>query len=165
MKRNKTIQLKAIFLLIVFSLNTIIGFACAVGLDMGFNSKHHHDESISHNTKPHHHSGKSHHHHHHNGSDSHTTKSHHSHNEINKSGSPEKENCCNKDATQLSQADKLLGTVVYSGIEMPVALIALHFLYLSHLSSFKPEIKKIQEIRPYILNSRGIRVSIQSFQI
>lgn len=163
MKRNKTIQLKAIFLLIVFSLNTIIGFACAVGLDMGFNSKHHHDESITHNTKSHHHNGKS--HHHHNRSDSHTTKSQHSHYEINKSGATEKENCCNEDATQLSQSDKLLVNVVYSGIEMPVALIALHFLYLSHLSSFKPEIKKIQVVRPYILNSRGIRVSIQSFQI
>ena len=162
MKKHKTIQLKATFLLLVFSLNTIIGFACAVGLDMGFNSKHHHGESISHNSKPHKHKGKS--HHHHNKSHSHPTKSQHSNNGI-QSGATEKENCCNKDATQLSQADKLLGTVVYSGIEMPVAIIALHFLYLSHLSSFKPEIKKIQEVRPYVLNSRGIRVSIQSFQI
>jgi hypothetical protein len=149
-KKNKTIQLKAIFLLIVFSLNTIIGFACAVGLDMGFNSKHHHHEdAISRNTKSHHHNGKSHHH----------------NNEINKGRTTEKENCCNEDATQLSQSDRLPVNAVNSGIEMPVALIALHFLYISHLSSFKPEITKIQEVRPYVLNSRGIRVSIQSFQI
>lgn len=44
MKRNKSIKLHAAILLIVFSLNTIIGFACAMGIDMGFNSKHHHDD-------------------------------------------------------------------------------------------------------------------------
>jgi hypothetical protein len=163
-KKNKAIQLKAIFLLIVFSLNTIIGFACAVGLDMGFNSKHHHHEdTISRSTKSHHHNGKSHHHHH--GLGSYKDNSHHHNNEINKGRATEKENCCNEDATQLSQSDKLLVNAVNSGIEMPVALIALHFLYISHLSSFKPEITKIQEVRPYVLNSRGIRVSIQSFQI
>ncbi|MEO6136122.1 MAG: hypothetical protein ABIP35_13280 [Ginsengibacter sp.] len=44
MTRIKSIQLKAGFLLVVFSLNTIIGFACAVGLDMSFNSSHHVEE-------------------------------------------------------------------------------------------------------------------------
>ena len=33
--------------MIVFSLNTIIGFACAVGIDMGFNSTDHHDEEAT----------------------------------------------------------------------------------------------------------------------
>jgi hypothetical protein len=154
--RNKTIQLKAIFLLIIFSLNNIIGFACAIGMDMGFNSKHHHE-------KPHAHNGKA--HHHHKGTHAHTTKSRHHHNEIKVSGAAEKENCCTDEDTQLSKSDKLLVTLVNSGIEMPVALIALHFLYLSYFSSFKPECKKIQEVRPYVVNSRGIRVSIQSFQI
>lgn len=46
MKRNICIQLKAAALLIVFSLNTILGSACAIGIDMGYNSKHHyHDEA------------------------------------------------------------------------------------------------------------------------
>ena len=44
MKGNISIQLKAAFLIIVFSMNTVIGFACAMGVDMGFNSKHHHDD-------------------------------------------------------------------------------------------------------------------------
>ncbi|MBO9202601.1 MULTISPECIES: hypothetical protein [Niastella] len=159
MKSNSTIQLKAIFLLIVFSLNTIIGFACSVGLDMGFNSRHHHHNGKSNN----HHHQKSNQHHHVLGS--HTTKSQPV-GEIIKSGAPETGNCCNDDATQLSQSDKLLVNAINSSIEMPVALIALHFLYLSsHLSSLNPEITKIQDVRPYILNSRGIRVSIQSFQI
>ena len=53
MKRNRSIQLKAAFLLIVFALNTLIGFSCAVGIDMGFSNKHHHEAEA---TKHHHHS-------------------------------------------------------------------------------------------------------------
>jgi len=163
--KNTTIQVKAIFLLIVFSLNTVIGFACSVGLDMGFNAKHHHHHGKSHHHhgKPHHHHGKAHHHHH--SAHSHTAKPSAA-GEVNKSRATETGNCCNDDATRLSQSDKVPVNVIYSGIEVPVALIALHFLYLSsHLSSFNSEITKIQEVRPYVLNSRGIRVSIQSFQI
>ena len=28
-------------------MNTVIGFACVMGVDMGFNSKHHHDEEAT----------------------------------------------------------------------------------------------------------------------
>jgi hypothetical protein len=41
MNRNLSIKLKALFLLVVFATNTAVGFACAVGVDMGFNSPHH----------------------------------------------------------------------------------------------------------------------------
>lgn len=41
MNRNLSIKLKALFLLVVFASNTAVGFACAVGVDMGFNSSHH----------------------------------------------------------------------------------------------------------------------------
>ena len=41
MVKTHSIQIKAAFLLIVFVTNTIVGFACSMGLDMGFNSKHH----------------------------------------------------------------------------------------------------------------------------
>jgi len=41
LKLKSSIKVKASFLLIVFTLNTIVGAACAMGLDMGFNSKHH----------------------------------------------------------------------------------------------------------------------------
>lgn len=51
MKKNLAIQLKAVFLLIVFGLNTMVGFACSMGLEIGFNvhseevpTSHHHDE-------------------------------------------------------------------------------------------------------------------------
>lgn len=41
MNRNLSIKLKALFLLVVFATNTAVGFACALGMDMGFNSPHH----------------------------------------------------------------------------------------------------------------------------
>ena len=41
MKPQQIKQLKALFLLLVFSLNTLAGFACSVGVNMGYNSNHH----------------------------------------------------------------------------------------------------------------------------
>ncbi|MNV87372.1 hypothetical protein D3C71_1814910 [compost metagenome] len=42
MNRNSGIQRKAAFLLIVFLLNTVVGFACSVGMNMGAVESHHH---------------------------------------------------------------------------------------------------------------------------
>lgn len=53
MRKIKSIQIKAAFLLIAFSLNTIIGFACAVGMNMDFNSHHHEKESTISETNHH----------------------------------------------------------------------------------------------------------------
>ena len=44
MNTSRTIKYKALFLLLSFSLNTVVGFACSLGIDMGFNSGHHHHE-------------------------------------------------------------------------------------------------------------------------
>jgi hypothetical protein len=41
MKISLSIRLKATFLIIVFLLNTMVGFACSVGWDMSFNKDHH----------------------------------------------------------------------------------------------------------------------------
>ena len=41
MNGNLSIRQKALFLLVVFATNTAVGFACAIGVDMGFNSPHH----------------------------------------------------------------------------------------------------------------------------
>lgn len=41
MKRNSSIKLKAAILLTVFSLNTIVGFACAIGLKKALTSNQH----------------------------------------------------------------------------------------------------------------------------
>lgn len=45
MNKVLSIQLKAVFPFIIFSLNIFVGFACAIGVDMGFNTTHHHEEA------------------------------------------------------------------------------------------------------------------------
>lgn len=47
MKSSTSIKLKAAFLLVVFATNTIVGFACSLGLDMGYNSKHHGEDAAT----------------------------------------------------------------------------------------------------------------------
>ena len=44
MTRGFSIQLKAAFLIFVFCLNTAVGFACSVGINMVVKSSHHQDE-------------------------------------------------------------------------------------------------------------------------
>ena len=63
MKKNISIKIKAALLLIVFSMNTVIGFACAMGVDMGFNSQHHDQEEPSETAIHVHADGKKHNHH------------------------------------------------------------------------------------------------------
>ena len=45
MQKDISIKLKATLLLIVFSMNTVVGFACAMGVDMGYNNSHHEAEA------------------------------------------------------------------------------------------------------------------------
>ena len=94
MNRNKSIQFKAAFLLIVFSLNTAIGFACAVGMDMGFKSSHHHEDSTIEVRENHHHD-KSH----------HGEEDFHHHQTDNN-----KDNCCKDAVMKFQQVDKNIAT-------------------------------------------------------
>ena len=45
--RYTSTKLKAAFLLMVFALNTVVGFACSMGMDMGFNTKHHDNQEAT----------------------------------------------------------------------------------------------------------------------
>ena len=114
MKKIKSIQLKAAFLLIVFSLNTIIGFACAVGFDMSFNSNHH-EEEVAKTTEHVHDDGKK--HLHNNAIDHHdeNVKVHHE--------TSAKDNCCNDEVTKIIQQDKAVAPSV--NIVSPVFFTAL----------------------------------------
>ena len=60
MKQPLKNRVKAIVLLMVFSLNTVAGFACSVGVDMGYNTKHHEHGTSGHAAK-HNHTHKHHH--------------------------------------------------------------------------------------------------------
>lgn len=104
MKGSSSIQLKAALLLIVFSLNTVVGFACSVGLDMKFNESHHGAEKAA-RSHPH--------------ADSHQSKesapkphkhdSSHSHEEAianHQQAESPKDDCCTDEAIEFSQIDK-----------------------------------------------------------
>ncbi|HSC40408.1 MAG TPA: hypothetical protein VLD19_21135 [Chitinophagaceae bacterium] len=144
MKRIAPIKLKAAFLLLVFALNTVVGFACSMGVNMGFN-KHHHDEPTVHI----HADGKVHHH---------KQKKQHSHNHG-------KENCCNDSVVKFQQVDKNLapGAPAIPGAAMMAALLSPIFsidIFATSQIAHSPRV-----IPYYHPPPPDIRVFIQSFQI
>ena len=152
MNRSRSIQIKAAFLILVFSMNTVIGFACALGLDMGFNTMDHDEEATE--TMHTHADGKK--HVHHEGA----AKDHH-----HKKSNDGEDNCCSKHATALSNIDKTV----------PQTVNVAHFFFLTafvsafynidsnSLSQSIPNIKYfVRSHHPPILD---IRIAIQSFHI
>lgn len=150
MNKTTSIKYKAAFLLIVFALNTVVGFACAMGADMGFNSKHHHDEDEVASASVHH---------------DHDSNSHH-HEEAAADKSKDDDNCCHNSVVQLSAQDKLLANVVTISLESPVTLVFLHSFYISFLATSDKIINQENgTVRWQFPASPDIRVSIQSFLI
>lgn len=155
MKRNTSIKLKAAFLLTVFALNTVVGFACAIGIDMGFNSQHHHDDDEATEVSVHLHAdGKKHEHH--------NEPNKHHHDEKNSS---KKDDCCNDKVTKFEQLDK---SVAHSlNIIHPIFftsfLSAFYNVHLLHPSDVIIDNKHF--VRSYHPPIPDIRIAIQSFQI
>lgn len=50
MTQQRKNKIRAIILLTVFSLNTVAGFACSLGLNMGYNAHHHEAHDKAHKT-------------------------------------------------------------------------------------------------------------------
>lgn len=105
MKSNRTIKIKALILLATFSLNTVVGFACSLGVDMGFNSRHHsHEEGEKHEH------GNGHQHDEHKGHNhQHSQASHHHSDTVNNTASfssPNEENCCSDFVVGFQNTDK-----------------------------------------------------------
>ena len=150
MKKIKSIQLKAAFLLMAFSLNTIIGFACAVGLDMGFNSHHHHDEEAI-DVATHTHTDGKHHR-------EKATKNLHK-------KTNDKDDCCNGKVTKIAQQDKAISQSV--SLDSPIFFTALissiYNIDVLHSNGVDSHIKYfVQSHHPPISD---ICIAIQSFQI
>jgi len=106
LKRTTSIKLKAAFLLVVFAFNTAVGFACSVGMDMGFNSKHHEDDEATEAVVHVHKDGKK--HVHQEKKESHSHDKFHNRDEANNSekSKSDKGNCCNDKVRSLQQLDK-----------------------------------------------------------
>ncbi len=144
--------------MIVFSLNTIIGFSCAVGMDMGFNSVHHHDEMAAETSVHVHANGKN---HKHNEAAKHhdeATNDHHN----SKEG---KDNCCNDFVLKFSQLDKSVPGSL--SVINPIFFIAfLSSFYSSDILFHSQETPSIKYfVRSYHPPIPDIRIAIKSFQI
>lgn len=137
--------------MIVFALNTIVGFACAVGVDMGFNSHHHHDEAAESSHHHSHHASVSHHH-----QDEDAT-AHQS-----KDG---KDNCCKDKVTKIAQADKALPQSIASvnAVFFTAFISSFYNIDILSTSQLKPDTKYF--VRSHHPPISDIRIAIQSFQI
>ncbi|MFN0082803.1 MAG: HYC_CC_PP family protein [Ferruginibacter sp.] len=148
MSKALSIQLKAAFLLIIFSLNMFVGFACAVGVDMGFNTTHYHEEEA---TEVHVHAdGKKHHHE--------KAEDKHSH----KGGN---DDCCNDKVIKLSQADKAVPQT--AKLLSPVFFTAFVVTYYNINISYPSQVNTSNKyfVRGHHPPIPDIRIAIQSFQI
>ncbi len=147
-------------MLFVFSLNTAVGFACALGVDMGFNSKGHLDEPAT--LAVHIHAdGKK---HIHNKNNGHThDKKGHSH-----AATPEtKDKCCKEKVVKLEQSDKSRPATIVGLVIPPNYPVLPASFYQFNVSVYHPDIEKDvkQFVRCHHPPIPDIRIAIQSFQI
>jgi hypothetical protein len=153
MNKRTYLQLKAGFLLAVFALNIMVGFACAMDIDMGFNNHHHEEEetqaseqSPTHGIKHHHHDEASEHHH-------------------DKKDGSKKDGCCNDKVVKLSQTDKAIpqqGSVIN-----PVFASTFISSFYGGSILFTSQVSRNNKyfVRSYHPPIPDIRIAIQSFQI
>lgn len=153
MKQKISIQIKAALLLIVFSMNTVIGFACAIDIDMGFNTHHHEDEQVT-DTRIHIHlDGEKHNHH-----DKVAEHHHDSKKDLEKGG------CCNDGVFKFQGLDKNLNPNVNFVISVPV-FTAMRTSFFD-LDIFTQELSDQKQIALFFHPPPpDIRILIQSFQI
>jgi len=154
MKRSRSIQLKAALLLLVFSMNTVIGFACAIGVNMGFNTTNHHDEEA---TEVHQHADGIKH-------DHHNQPAKHEH-ENNKSEKKEKKGCCNDEVQKLQSLDKALNQNAKTVIDVPAFAAIISTFFGIDIFSFAKAYPLKYIARYFYLPPPDIRIAIQSFQI
>ncbi|MDQ6608814.1 MAG: hypothetical protein M3Y85_03235 [Bacteroidota bacterium] len=159
MSRQQKNKIRALFLLLLFSLNTVAGFACSIGVDMGYNTKHHEHQE----TKPHSHSKT----HSHEGAHQHMQK--HSLEAFHASFSNPKssDDCCANDVTSFIKLDKSVASNNLL-LRVPVSVLALDSYYFSsNITGFETASKgQSSYLRRWrSLNDTDIRIAIQSFQI
>jgi len=156
-------KIKAFLLLLVFSLNTVVGFACSIGINMGYNSSHHRhsfsgpaEKAHSHNLGHKHSSGAS-----------HTRDHQHKHTKEDGAAKNTQDDCCANDVTKFIRLDK---SVVKTNLDlqMPtfsVALTSKFFQPWLNENNFSHSSVVLPFRRSCSLHDTDIRTAIQSFQI
>ena len=169
MNKSSSIKLKAAFLLAAFGLNTVVGFACSLGLDMGFNSKDHHqmdhDDHEATEAVVHIHSDGKKHIHYEKKSEPKPGKSHHhDENQNHSSSNDDKENCCTDQVLKIEQSDKAVPHSL--NIIHPTFLISFFDVFYSVSLPTTDIVKNIKQfVRSYHPPIPNLRIAIQSFQI
>lgn len=174
MTRNLSIKVKALFLLIVFASNTAVGFACALGMDMGFNTPH--DSEIAEAVEVHVHADGKKHVHEKEASETNThvhedgTKHQHETPPVktipsddSKSFTKSPGGCCKDEVQEFQNLDK--NVTVNAGINVPV-FVAILSIFLGidlpeGIKDFPPKYKA----RLYYPPPPDIRIAMQRFQI
>lgn len=102
MKKKNLKPVKAMFLLIVFCMSTLVSFACAMGVEMGYNENHHQDKVVKASSS-----------HHHDDSHEHSDNKTHKHSKSVDTQSEKKadDDCCKKEAKKFAQFDKIVSKV------------------------------------------------------
>ena len=139
--------------MLVFSLNTLLGFACSLGVDMGYNEHHHETElSLSASNAPQHEHG--------------SNQKHHEdkkHQHTKKESS--KDDCCSNGITLFNQLDKTVSEQVT--IVHPVFATSFLTAYF-YIDLFQPRYAP-KNIRAFAQSYHppipDIRIAIQSFLI
>ena len=163
MKRQLKNKIRAFVLLTVFSLNTLAGFACSIGIDMGYNSSHHqHGSSHSPEKAASHKSGHKHSH-----GAGHNHGYQHNHTKGSGTAKNTQDDCCANDVTKFLQVDK---SVVKTNLSLPTPT----FLDVFTSIFIQPSLNEnnLQNSSGLLLVRRScsiydtdIRIAIQSFQI
>jgi hypothetical protein len=145
-------------MLMVFALNTVVAFACSMGLDMGFNRSHHGNA----NTK----AGHSHKEKHSHGRHSRGTEHKHAESSASshKHKSTDEDNCCNKTAVELQKFDKSSSHSPNPVIKVPVLLPLLFvFAGIELQAELNPVLNKT--LIPQYYPPPDRRILFQSFLI
>ena len=147
MKRSLSIQLKASFLVIVCLFITVVCVACALGIEISFNTHHHEEEA----TEIHEHAD---------GMKHHQEKAEHKH-----SGKEGKDDCCQDKVVKISQADKAIPQA--AKLLSPVFFTAFVAVYNNIVISYPSQVNVFNKY--FVLGHHppipDIRIAIQSFQI
>ncbi len=163
-------KIKAFILLLVFSLNTLTGLACAVGFN--FQTKKSHNHSAKSPEKAHQHGSTKVHAHDHgdvSGHHSHDkTMPAHEHTVSLMHEAPEEGECCSDEVVKLSLLDKAITKDAQNNLPVHLAVV---YLISDYLLSTSNNAAGLVRLKPPLLRSwplasnTDIRIVIQSFQI
>ncbi|MFF5383322.1 hypothetical protein [Pedobacter suwonensis] len=141
---------KAIFLLVIFLLNTVVGFGCALGMEEDHDN-HSHTKAAVHEHKDHQHNhGESH---------------EHQVTSIPGLNFSKEDPCCKKLINELTIQSKLIPGSAKVLVVLPVVWLTNYaYTLLVPVSSIEPDQSGYVDHR-YRPPNEDIRISIQSFQI